>query len=111
MPTAAPMLVHASNMHSQVLTGAPGRDGLEHRPSVLGFTGVSMSPDKLAVLKSLALRPSASVAPGILPIVAGLRDGGYVADGPSGWMATAKGCEVLARQQAPSAPLPLRNQS
>jgi hypothetical protein len=75
------------------------------------LTGVAMSPEKLAVLKSLALRPSASVVPSLLPIVTGLKEGGYVTDGPSGWIATAKGCEVLALYQPTSAPLPLRNQS
>lgn len=69
-----------------------------------------MSSEKLAVLKSLALRPSATLTASLMPIVARLQQEGYVTDGPSGWVATAKGCEVLAQQPA-SAPIPPRNQS
>ena len=59
-----------------------------------------MSPQNLAVLKSLAIRPSQSIVPSIQPIVIGLQQAGYVTNGPSGWIATAKGCEVLERQRA-----------
>jgi hypothetical protein len=61
-----------------------------------------MSPENLAVLKSLAIRPSRSITPNLRPIVAGLHEAGYIASGPSGWSATAKGCEVLERQRVPT---------
>jgi hypothetical protein len=54
-----------------------------------------MSPEKVAVLRTLALSPSASIAPNLVAVVAQLESGGYVSHGPSGWMATAKGCEAI----------------
>jgi len=42
----------------------------------------------------------------MLPIVVGLQQGGYAIEGPSGWIATAKGCEALEQQRIASAPLP-----
>jgi hypothetical protein len=65
-----------------------------------------MSPEKLAVLRSLAMRPSPSLPASMLPIVVGLQQGGYAMEGPSGWIATAKGCEALEQQRIASAPLP-----
>jgi hypothetical protein len=61
-----------------------------------------MSPENLAVLKSLAIRPSQSIVLSVQPIVIDLQHAGYVTNGPSGWIATAKGCEVLERQRAPT---------
>ena len=97
--TAKLRLAHASNMHSQILSGPSVGVGLKARPS-LQRTGVCMSPENLAVLKSLAIRPSQSIVPSIQPIVIGLQQAGYVTNGPSGWIATAKGCEALERQRA-----------
>jgi hypothetical protein len=57
-----------------------------------------MSPEILAVLKSLAIRPSQSIVPCVQPIVIGLQQAGYITSGPSGWIATAKGCEILEQQ-------------
>jgi hypothetical protein len=61
-----------------------------------------MSPEDFAVLKSLAIRPSQSIAPALQPIVAELRKAGFITNDLSGWIATAKGCEVLERQRAPT---------
>ena len=61
-----------------------------------------MSSEKLALLKSLAIRSSSSLAEPVLPIVIGLQQGGLVTDSPTGWIATAKGCEVLEQQRASS---------
>jgi hypothetical protein len=58
-----------------------------------------MSPENLAVLKSLAIRPSHSIAPSLLPVVAQLQQAGFVAPSPSGWSATAKGCELVEQQR------------
>jgi hypothetical protein len=69
-----------------------------------------MSPETLAVLKSLAIRPSQSIATSVQPIVSGLQQSGYVANSPSGWIATEKGCEMLERQRPADAHLPQRNQ-
>lgn len=69
-----------------------------------------MSPEDLAVLKSLAIRPSASIAPGILAVVTGLQQQGYVTHAASGWIATAKGCELVERQRAADGRAAARNQ-
>jgi len=68
-----------------------------------------MSPENLAVLKSLAIHPSFYIAPGVQPIVSILQQAGYVIHGPSGWIATAKGCELLEGQRRIGDPLPSRN--
>ena len=78
-----------------------------------------MSPENMAVLKSLAIRPSQSIAPSLQPIVAGLQEAGFVTSSPSGWSATAKGCEILQQELPPTSvhspsgnqpcPLPLRS--
>jgi hypothetical protein len=54
-----------------------------------------MEYEFIALLKSLAYRPSPNVAPSIRPMVDVLELGGYVVKTPSGWTATAKGCEAL----------------
>jgi hypothetical protein len=59
-----------------------------------------MSPESLAVLKSLAIRPSQSIAPSLQSIVAGLQQAGFVDRGPSGWITSAKGCEILQQPTA-----------
>ena len=58
-----------------------------------------MSSNKLAVLKSLAMRPCVDIAPNLRSIVTVLEKEGCVAKGPSGWAATAKGCRVLEEQR------------
>jgi hypothetical protein len=70
-----------------------------------------MSPEDFAVLKSLAIRPSQSIAPGLQPIVAELQKAGFITNDLSGWIATAKGCEVLQQEPQPFAFQPSGNQS
>jgi hypothetical protein len=62
--------------------------------------GAFMNPEIVALLRSLALRPSPDVAPNLRPVVTSLESEGYVTNGPSGWVATAKGCEVVERERA-----------
>ena len=54
-----------------------------------------MPDEHLAVLKSLAIRPSQTIVPNIEPILIALLDAGYVTCGPDGWIATADGCNVI----------------
>jgi hypothetical protein len=65
----------------------------------LQFTGVCMSPENVAILKTLALRPSPSIATSVRPMIEALEQSGHVANGPDGWSTTAKGCELLERQR------------
>ena len=58
-----------------------------------------MPDEHLAVLKSLAIRPSPSTVPNIEPILSALLDAGYVTCGPDGWTATAEGCNVIERKR------------
>ena len=58
-----------------------------------------MFEEQIAVLKSLALRPSPNTAPNIQPILSALLDAGYVTCGPDGWTATAEGCNVIERRR------------
>jgi hypothetical protein len=53
----------------------------------------------LAVLKSLAMRPSPNTALNIEPILSALLDAGYVTCGPDGWTATAEGCNLIERKR------------
>src|SRR5436190_4434769 len=99
-----------SNARSQILNGSATDLRLKARPNAAAHGGFCMSPEDLAVLRSLAIRPSASIAPSILPFVTGLQQAGYVTQGPSGWIATAKGCELVERQRPGGALSPARNQ-
>jgi hypothetical protein len=56
-----------------------------------------MSEEKIALLKSLALRPSYQVAPSLRPMIDALVGAGYVTNGSSGWTATAEGCNMIER--------------
>ena len=94
-PTAKPTLPHARNMPSQSLSGRIRRAGL-HACRLTGITGVLMSPENLAVLRTLALGPSRSIAPNLIAVVAQLELAGYVSHTSSGWMSTAKGCEAIS---------------
>ena len=69
-----------------------------------------MSPENLALLKTLAIRPSASVTVNVRSMVEALEQSGYVANGPHGWSTTAKGCELIERHRVVSAPLGSRNE-
>jgi hypothetical protein len=95
---AKPKLPHVCNMASQILSGAAQRITLM-RSSPLQSRGCCMSPEKLAVLRTLAIRPSSSLAASLLPTVISLEQGGLVTNTPTGWIATAKGCEVLEGQR------------
>jgi ribosomal protein S19E (S16A) len=68
-----------------------------------------MSPENVAILKSLAIRPSPSIATSVRSMVEALEQSGYVANGPDGWSTTAKGCELLEQRRV-SALLGSRNQ-
>jgi hypothetical protein len=69
--------------------------------------GTIMPEQYLALLKSLALRPSRTIAHNLEPIAVALLNAGYVARGPEGWIATAAGCAMIqegrARWQADAA--------
>ena len=54
-----------------------------------------MPEHHLALLKSLAIRPSRTIAPNLEPIVTALHNAGYVTCGPEGWIATAAGCSKI----------------
>jgi len=56
-----------------------------------------MSEENIALLKSLVLRPSLQLAPGLQPMVDALVEAGYVTYGSSGWTATAEGCNLIQR--------------
>jgi hypothetical protein len=50
-----------------------------------------MSSENLAILKTLAIRPSASIATSVRCMVEVLEQNGHVANGPDGWSTIAKG--------------------
>jgi len=55
-----------------------------------------MHHQKLALLRSLAMRPSQSVAPCLQPLLEELAGSGYVVrDQHAGWMTTAEGCKLI----------------
>jgi hypothetical protein len=62
--------------------------------------GTIMPEQYLALLKSLALRPSRTIAHNLEPIVVALRNAGYVTRGPEGWIATAAGCAMIQQDRA-----------
>ena len=59
-----------------------------------------MTYEKLAVLRSLATRPSRNIVPNVQALVQQLASEGYVTeDKESGWMATARGCRLIERNR------------
>jgi hypothetical protein len=54
-----------------------------------------MNDIELALLRALALRPMRTITPALQPVVATLREAGYVTHSTSGWMATEKGCVTV----------------
>jgi hypothetical protein len=54
-----------------------------------------MTDHHLALLKSLALRPTRSIAANLAPIISALQVAGYVALDGEGWTATAVGCATI----------------
>jgi hypothetical protein len=63
-----------------------------------------MPEHHLALLKSLALRPTRTIAHNLGPILSALSRAGYVTCGPDGWMATASGCAIIEEHRAPTIP-------
>ena len=61
----------------------------------IGPAGGAMPEHHLGLLKSLALRPTRSIAVNLTPIVSALQVAGYVRLGPEGWAATAVGCATI----------------
>ncbi len=65
-----------------------------------------MSDVEMALLKSVALRPSRHVVRSLQPVVEALVEAGYISDSPSGWMATARGCALIEQERtSDSAPV------
>jgi hypothetical protein len=60
----------------------------------------AMPEQHLGLLKSLALRPTRSIAINLTPIVSALQVAGYVTLGPEGWAATAVGCEIIEQSRS-----------
>ena len=58
-----------------------------------------MPEHHLRLLKSLALRPTRSIAVNLTPIVSALQVAGYVTLGPEGWAATAVGCATIEQSR------------
>ena len=63
-----------------------------------------MTYEMLALLRSLATRPSRNIAATVQPMADELLKAGYIAnERGSGWAATAKGCHVIESARALSA--------
>ena len=58
-----------------------------------------MTDIELALLRSLAISPIQTVSSGLLPTLAALHQAGYIAQGPSGWLATERGCVTLEQMR------------
>jgi hypothetical protein len=59
-----------------------------------------MSHEKIALLRTLAARPSRTVVSCLHPLLEALSKEGLVfEDRESGWCATAKGCDALERSR------------
>jgi hypothetical protein len=58
-----------------------------------------MSDEKIALLKTLALRPSQHVASRFQPMLDEMVEAGCLTFGPAGWMTTAYGCAVIERER------------
>jgi|RhiMetdeSRZDD1v2_1073273.scaffolds.fasta_scaffold57110_1 predicted transcriptional regulator len=62
-----------------------------------------MLHDKIALLRTLALRPSRTVVQNLQPLLEELVREGYVArDKDAGWMTTAKGCTLIENSRPTS---------
>ena len=61
-----------------------------------------MTYEMLSLLRSLATRPSRNLAATVQPMADELLEAGYIANEEgSGWIATAKGCQVIESIRAP----------
>jgi hypothetical protein len=63
-----------------------------------------MPEHQLALLRSLAMRPSRSIADNLAPILSALHAAGCVTFGPEGWTATAAGCTMIEQSRPQPAP-------
>lgn len=61
--------------------------------------GVTIPEHHLGLLKSLALRPTRSIALNLTTIVSALQVAGYVTLSPEGWAATAEGCATIEQSR------------
>jgi hypothetical protein len=59
----------------------------------------SMPEQNLALLRTLAIHPVRTIASSLEPIVIALQSAGYVTYSPDGWIATAKGCELIEQKR------------
>jgi hypothetical protein len=62
--------------------------------------GVHMTDIELAVLRSLVIRPSQTTPRAIQSIIVALEESGHITQGPSGWIATEKGCIALEQTRS-----------
>jgi len=63
--------------------------------------------EKLALLRSLAIRPSSKIAPCLQALLDELCKAGYVTnDKDAGWMTTAEGCVYIESNRTPAAARP-----
>ena len=92
-----------SNIDSQIVSGTP-RVESSKRDAAVGDAGANMSKANIALLKTLALRPSAHVAANVQHLVDVMAEAGCIYFGPTGWMATEHGCAVLEHERAKARP-------
>jgi hypothetical protein len=59
-----------------------------------------MTHDELAILRSLAARPSRKILPSLQTVVDDLQRAGYITCNSDGWIATAEGCNAIEREHA-----------
>jgi hypothetical protein len=60
-----------------------------------------MSHEQIALLRTLAARPSRTIVPSLRPLLEVLSKEGLVfEDKESGWCATAEGCDALERSRS-----------
>jgi hypothetical protein len=71
--------------------------------------GGAMPEHHLGLLKSLALRPTRSIAVNLAPVVSALQVAGYVSLGPEGWSATAVGCATIEQSRTGGAMARVQN--
>jgi hypothetical protein len=95
-----PIAASASNIHSQIVNGFQSSQGLDASASDQGRGDLSMSDEHIALLISLAQRPSLQVAANIQPMVDALVDAGCVSYTSSGWTATARGCALVEEKRS-----------
>ena len=100
MRPATSKLAHAGNSRSQYLSGRLEEDDLNALAIVKLGGGIhgTGNPGNLEVVDN-APQPVASQR-NFEPVLFGLEHAGYVAKGPSGWIATSKGCALVEEQRS-----------